>query len=43
MFFGPGRDKWAWLWNPFHPSALFCVLCAIVAMVVVSLLTRGGG
>lgn len=39
---GNDRDPWAALWNPFHPSTVFCVLCAIVAMALMSVLTRGG-
>ena len=41
-YLGNDRDPWAALWNPLHPSTLFCVLCAIVAMALVSLLTGRG-
>jgi hypothetical protein len=41
LFPGPGSQETTWLWNPLHPRALFCLLCAIAAMVVVSMM-RGG-
>jgi len=37
-FLGPDGDTRAWLLNPFHPRALFCLLCVIIAMVINSLL-----
>jgi hypothetical protein len=42
ILFEPRRDQRAWLWNPFDPSTLFCVLMAVAATVVIALL-RGGG
>jgi hypothetical protein len=38
----PGDERTTWLWNPFHPHALFCALCAVVAMLLMSIMSRGG-
>jgi hypothetical protein len=37
---GPDADPRAWLLNPFHPAALFCVLASVMAMIVMTLLTQ---
>jgi hypothetical protein len=39
---GPRDERSNWLWSPFHPQTLFCVLCAVAAMMLMSVLTRGG-
>jgi len=42
FFPGPQDERSNWLWKPFHPHTVFCVLCAVVAMTLMSILTRGG-
>jgi len=37
----PDGDR-SWLWNPLHPSAMFCALCIVAVTLLLGLLTRGG-
>jgi hypothetical protein len=39
---GPHDERSNWLWNPFHPHALFCVLCTVAATILMTLLARRG-
>jgi hypothetical protein len=38
----PPDERSAWLYNPLHPNTLFCVLCVVAGMLLMTLLTRGG-
>ena len=37
----PDGDR-SWLWNPLHPSAMFCALCVAVLTLLFAVLSRGG-
>ncbi len=37
----PDGDR-SWLWNPLHPSAMFCALCVVAATLLFAVLRRGG-
>lgn len=38
----PSDERSAWLHNPLHPNTLFCVLCIVAGMLLMTILTRGG-
>lgn len=37
----PDGDR-SWLWNPLHPSALFCALCVAAVTLLWAVLSHGG-